>query len=58
MEDWDGDFVEHQNEESTLLSILQDDLQEVEDISALISEYATKYLCEEPCGIIKHTCLS
>ncbi|RZB57082.1 hypothetical protein D0Y65_045959 [Glycine soja] len=36
MEDWDGDFVEHQNEESTLLSILQDDLQEVEDISALI----------------------
>uniref|UniRef100_A0A151UEX5 DUF8040 domain-containing protein n=1 Tax=Cajanus cajan TaxID=3821 RepID=A0A151UEX5_CAJCA len=49
MKDWNEEYVEDQNEESTLISILQEDVNEAEDVSALISEYAIKYLCKEPC---------
>lgn len=49
MEDENEEFGEEQNEESTLLCILQDDITEVGEVSALISEYAKKYLCKVPC---------
>ncbi|KAG4983134.1 hypothetical protein JHK82_027974 [Glycine max] len=55
MEDRNEEYGEDEHEESTLLSILQDDIQEAEDASAIINEYAMTYLCKEPCRISKHT---
>jgi len=41
-----------------LLSILQDDIKEAKEVSAIIGKYALTYLCKEPWRISKHTCHS
>lgn len=48
MDDWNEESLEDQSEESMLLSILEDDIRENEEVSALIGQYTVKYLCKEP----------
>lgn len=56
MDNWNEDFSEDENENSTLLSILEDEISDVEHVGALVSEYATRYLCKIPCRTNGQTC--
>lgn len=46
MDNWNEDFSEDENENSTLLSILEDEISDVEHVGALVSEYATRYFMQ------------
>ena len=47
MEDWSEEYWKEWKEEYKLLSIIEDDAREDEEVSALIREYAMKYLCKK-----------
>ncbi|XLT13614.1 hypothetical protein HN51_059304, partial [Arachis hypogaea] len=43
------EYEKEQYEESKLLSIMEEDIDEIENISGLIGQYTVNYLCKKPC---------
>ncbi|XP_057719160.1 uncharacterized protein LOC130980551 [Arachis stenosperma] len=49
------EYEKEQHEESKLLSIIEEETDEIENISALIGQYAVNYLCKKPCRTSEQT---
>ena len=54
MEDSNKEYGK-EDDEFKILSIVEDDMKEDEEVSALICEYAEKYICKEPCRTSEQT---
>ncbi|XLT76618.1 hypothetical protein HN873_032892 [Arachis hypogaea] len=50
------EYEKEQHEESKLLSIIEEDTDEIENIYALIGQYAVNYLCKKSCKTSEQTC--
>ncbi|XLT40462.1 hypothetical protein HN873_071754, partial [Arachis hypogaea] len=49
------EYEKEQHEESKLLSIIEEETDEIENISALIGQYAVNYLCKKSCKTSEQT---